>query len=109
MIDVNLKRETEMMLKQYYKGVDDIVWLGEPDVVVEGRVMVNGYRVSNRHMLNFLDVEYDDNWGENEIPSRLVVVGEDWWLERVMHNGQSGWKFKTIPQPPKAIRRDGTI
>lgn len=106
---MNLKRETELMLKEYDKGVDDIVWLGEVDVVGMTGHVYPGYRVSNRHMLNYLDIEYDDNWGEDEIPSTLVVVGVDWWLERDITNGQSGWQFKTLPQPPKAIVREGTI
>lgn len=106
---VNLKRETEMKLREYDKGVDDIVWMGECDVVgLNGRVYP-GYRVSNRHMLNFFDVEYDNDWSADEIPLTIVVVGDDWWLERVETDGQVVWEFKTLPQPPKAIVKEGTI
>lgn len=96
---VNLKRETEMKLREHGKGVDDIVWLGE----------VDKYRVSNRHMLNYLDVEYNNDYTGYQIPHSLVVVGEDWWLERVAEISYEEWIFKTLPQPPKEIVREGTI
>lgn len=96
---VNLKRETEMMLKDYDKGVDDVVWLGE----------VAGYRVSNRHMLNYLDVEYNNGYGQHEIPLGLVVVGDDWWLERNEYDGSEWWEFKTVPKPPQRIVREGKL
>lgn len=106
---MNLKRETELMLKEHDKGVDDIVWIGEHDVMgVSGRVYP-GYRVSNRHGLNFLDVEYDDGYGGNEIPMNLVVVGSDWWLERNEYDGSEWWEFKTIPQAPQRIVREGKL
>ena len=96
---MNLKRETETILNEHDKGVDDIVWMGE----------VGKYRVSNRHMLNYLDVEYYNDFGGHEIPLDLVVVGDAWWLERREYDGSEWWEFKTIPQPPKAIVRDGKI
>ena len=96
---MNLKRETELKLKKYGKGVDDIVWIGE----------VGKYRVSNRHMLNYFDVEYYDGYGWHEIPLELVVVGDNWWLERHEYDGSEWWEFKTLPQPPKAIVKEGTL
>lgn len=96
---VNLKRETELMLKNYDKGIDDIVWIGQKDK----------YRVSNRHMLNYFDVEYDNSYGNSEIPLDLVVVGADWWLERNEYNGSEWWEYMTLPQPPKSVVREGKL
>ena len=110
---VNLKRETEMKLKEHGKGVDDIVWLGQyGNIDIKSGLVTEGYRVSNRHGLNHLDVEYEnvaDTDDDALIPLSLFVVGEDWWLQRKVMWGYEQWVYKEIPQPPKEIVREGVI
>jgi hypothetical protein len=43
------------------------------------------------------DFEYDNGFGSNEVPEDLVVVGADWWLERVEYDGSEWWSFKRVP------------
>jgi hypothetical protein len=45
-------------------------------------------------------VNYDDGFGGNEIPLSLVVVGDDWWLERGEYDGSEWWEFKRLPPAP---------
>lgn len=110
---MNLKRETELILKEHDKGVDDIVWIGQHETVdIKSGITTGDYRVSNRHGLNYLDVDYDNiaNTDENAvIPLSLFVVGNDWWLERRVMWGYEQWVYKTIPQPPKRIVREGRL
>lgn len=110
---VNLKRETELKLREHGKGVDDIVWLGEHETVdIKSGLISGGYRVSNRYGLNYLDVDYDNVANTDDdalIPTSLFVVGDDWWLERKVMWGYEQWVYKEIPQPPKAIVKEGVI
>jgi len=49
-------------------------------------------------------VEYDSGYGATKVAKDLVIVGEDWWLERCEYNGSEWWEFKTLPVKPKAHR-----
>lgn len=46
------------------------------------------------------DFEYDNGYGGTYIPMELVVVGNDFWLERSEYDGAEGWDFKTMPARP---------
>ena len=48
-------------------------------------------------------IEYDNGYGGQEIHSDLVVVGDDWWLERGEYDGSEGWEFKTLPKRQGAV------
>ena len=48
------------------------------------------------------DREYDPGYGHCEVAPDLVVVGDDWWVERKEYAGREWWEFKTPPQ-----RREG--
>jgi len=44
--------------------------------------------------------EYDNGYGGANINERLVVVGDDWWLERHEYDGAEWWEYKTLPKQP---------
>lgn len=46
------------------------------------------------------DFEYNNGYDWQEIPADLVVVGDNWWLERAEYDGSEWWEFKTIPKEP---------
>lgn len=50
-----------------------------------------------KELANF---EYDDGFGGHEIDLNLMVVGQDWWLERHEYDGSEWWEFKTMPLRP---------
>lgn len=61
-----------------------------------------------------MDVEYDNSFGYTKVALDLVVVGEDWWLERHEYwyeNDCSGWwEFKRMPvKPTKSKMLDRVI
>ena len=46
------------------------------------------------------NVEYDESYGAQEVADDLLVVGDDWWLERHEYDGSEWWEFKKIPEVP---------
>ena len=46
------------------------------------------------------NIYYDSGYGSNEIPMNLVIVGDNWWLERAEYDGSEWWEFKTLPIKP---------
>jgi len=86
----NLLQETENILKEYGKTWKDIRWIGSEDW---------GWF----DWFDFVVVAQNDYCDRDvQVASDLVVVGDDWWLERWEdESGLSGWAFKTLPKRPK--------
>jgi hypothetical protein len=87
---INLKKETLDILNAHGKTVDDVVWCGTQD----GWFDINMF-------LELADFNYDNGYGSVYIPMDLVVVGQDFWLERGEYDGAEGWNFKTHPVRPE--------
>lgn len=84
----NFLTETIDILTKNGKTVEDIVWFGEKDMKLIGNI---------EEIFNF---SYDDGCGGSEINDDLLVVGNDWWLERHEYVGHEWWEFKQLPMPP---------
>ena len=84
----NLLSETRQVLAQYDLELNDIRFIktSEGDFYPS-----NGGRT-------FLNVEYDDGFGGQEIDPNLMIVGDDWWLERHEYDGSEWWEFKRLPR-----------
>ncbi len=91
----NLKDETIIALYENGKTADDVRWVG----------LMEECRIPLDHFWKIADVVYDDGYGCAEVPTRLVIVGDDWWLERGEYDGSEWWEFKTLPQMPELILR----
>jgi hypothetical protein len=83
----NLLKETLEVLLNHGKSTIDVLWVGNS--VVSGSWPEFAALAAN--------VDYDSGFGEAEIPSDLVVVGSDWWLERGEYDGSEWWEYKTLP------------
>ncbi|NLP34788.1 MAG: hypothetical protein GX359_06265 [Clostridiales bacterium] len=86
----NLLEETLEILRDNGKSFDDVVWIGSPD----------GY-IAKELFLKLADVCYNNSFGGQEIAEDLLIVGEDWWMERCEYDGSEWWEFKTMPVKPK--------
>ena len=85
----NLLVETIEVLKNYNKTINDINWVG------------NGkYYFDVNEFLNIANVEYDNGYGAQEVAQDLLVVGDNWWLERHEYDGSEWWEYKEIPLKP---------
>ena len=42
-------------------------------------------------------VHYNDGYGLEEINTKLILVGKDFWLERGTYDGSEWWEYKSMP------------
>ena len=87
---MNLKQELINSLKIVGKTINDIKWVG----TIEGRIPID-------HFLKLADIEYDSGFGAPEVATDLVIVGDDWWLERENYDGSKYFVYKHQPKMPK--------
>lgn len=87
----NLLQETLDFLKQYNKTPADVHWVGSGKAIGTW----DEFAV-------FANFDYDDGYGGNEVDGSLVIVGDNWWLERGEYDGAEWWEFKTLPIKPNA-------
>lgn len=74
------------------KGIDpekEVKWVGSRD----GKYAMSFAEFAKK----FAELYYDANYGRQEIAKDLVVVGEDWWLERGEYDGSEWWELKKTP------------
>lgn len=86
---MNLFKETLEILKDNSKNFEDILWIGT----------IN-YYVDKEKFKEIANIEYDDSYGAQEVAKNLIIVGNDWYLERHEYDGSEWWEFKTIPIKP---------
>src|SRR3972149_3729308 len=85
----NLLKETIKILEQNNKTIKDVLWVGSKDLWFTWE-----------HFESIADIEYGPGYGHNEIVHDLIVVGDNWWLERYVYDGKEWWVFKTLPPKP---------
>lgn len=94
----NLKEETLKKLKEYEKTVEDIKWIG-----------CRSFKISPDLFWKLADTYYDAGYGTEEVAVDLIIVGEDWWMERESYDGAEWWKYKTMPIEPKTTKAVSTL
>ncbi len=87
---MNLLKETKEILKQNNKKIEDIRWIGN-----------NIYFVDIEKFIEIANVNYNDDFGSSKVAEDLLIVGDNWWLERHEYDGSEWWEYKTIPIMPK--------
>ena len=86
---MNLKKETLQTLKICGKTPNDIRWIGTK------------YEIINIDKFwELADTEYDESFGAQEVASDLIIVGDDWWLERESYDGNEYWRYHFMPKKP---------
>lgn len=85
---MNLLEETLEILAKNNKTADDVLWVGSKD---------GKYAITWEQFTLNANIDYDNGYGGNEIRAELVVVGENWWLERGEYDGAEWWEFKILP------------
>jgi hypothetical protein len=84
----NLLQETFEMLDQVRRRPNEVFWVG-----------TNEWTATFAEFAFFAkDIEYDCGFGLAKIAEDLVVVGEDWWLERGEYDGSEWWRYCTMPE-----------
>lgn len=85
----NLLDETIETLKINGKTEKDVLWVG-----------CNNFYTTWEHFKSVADIEYDEGFGGQQIATDLLVVGDNWWLERGEYDGSEWWEFKELPKHP---------
>lgn len=83
----NLLKETLYKLKSYDKSWEDVKFVLCQDVTFTPE--------QAKPMLDFI---YDNGYGAEEVDTSLMIVGNDWWMERHEYDGSEWWEFKRIPK-----------
>ena len=99
----NLLKETIEILTSKGKTVEDVRWVGicDPDYLASIRPSPTAQPFGSwGEFARFADFEYDAGYGGANVNTELVIVGDDWWLERGEYDGSEWWQFKTMPKPP---------
>lgn len=94
---MNLLKETNHVLKENGKSLKDVKWIG-----------CKYFTISLKNFVACADKEYDNGLGSQKVATDLVVVGDNWWLERHEYDGSEWWEYKELPQKPseeKQIKR----
>jgi len=87
---MNLLKETLNYLEYKGKSPNTIRWVGSYD---------GEYQITWEEFTAIADIEYDAGYGGQEIANDLVIVGDDWWLDRSEYDGSEGWAYHTRPAP----------
>lgn len=85
---MNLLAETLKVLEKNGKAPSDVEWVGTRSVAASWR----------RFASLAAGLDYNNGFGAVVVSEQLVVVGNDWWLERHEYDGEEWWEFKTIPK-----------
>lgn len=91
---MNLLKELKEVLKENNKTIRDIKWIGTR------RVYVN-----IDEFLELADTEYTSNSEWQEIAINLLIVGDNWWLERRAHDEVEWFEYKEMLQKPGELLR----
>ena len=90
----NLLKETLDVLSKNGKTIQDVKWIGSETE-----------KVSIDEFLVVADKEYDSGYGGQEVADDLLIVGDNWWLERHEYDGSEWWEYKELPiEPSETIK-----
>lgn len=88
----NLKEETIEKLESCGKNPEEIKWIG-----------CKSFKIPISEFWKLADEFYDDGYGSEEVAEDLLIVGDNWWLERHSYDGAEWWEYKTVPNEPNKI------
>lgn len=83
----NLWQETNEKLAENNKSFDDVV-----------AICGNDFQITKEDFEKYSKTEYDDGYGSPKVAEDLLIIGEDFWLERHEYDGSEWWEFKQMPQ-----------
>ena len=83
----NLWEETIEFLKENSKTFEDVLYIQGEDF----KVTKENFEIVAKK------TDYDSGFGAQHVATDLVLVGDDWWIERCEYDGSEWWDFKSIP------------
>ena len=86
----NLLEDTVNVLKRHGKTFNDVLWIGTKSNFVNIGKFIELAKETN----------FDSGYGSQEIATDLLIVGDNWWLERGEYDGSEWWDYKEMPEMP---------
>ena len=83
----NLLKETLEILERNNKKETDVKWVG-----------TSTHKTTWEDFKKNADVDYESGYGSSKVAQDLLVVGENWWLERGEYDGSEWWNYKEMPK-----------
>lgn len=90
----NLWEETTRILAAHGKTFENVEYVQGSDF---GITKENFEKVAKKS-------DYDSGFGAAKVAEDLVVVGDNWWLERHEYDGSEWWEFKEKPKQISEIK-----
>ena len=84
---INLLEETLTALEAIGRAPEDVKFIASFYVKTDWK-----------HFALNANFDYDNDFGTQIINNGLMIVGDNWWLERSEYDGAEGWDFKEIPK-----------
>ena len=94
----NLLEETIHELKQHKKTPKDVKWVGN----INARTDWDNFK-------EIANEDYSSGFGGQEVVHDLLIVGNNWWLERHEYDGSEWWEYKEIPLAPSKQTKLKTV
>jgi hypothetical protein len=88
----NIFKEMLSVLETNDKTFSDVVWIGTPTHLLDTKEFEDLAKKS----------WYYTDKDAAQMPTDLVIVGSDWWLQREITFQNERWVFCTQPKKPKA-------
>jgi len=95
---MTLLEETLYVLKEYKKSPADVKWCGSKTF---GWFTWDEFASVADKEYGFCGLIED---AHPKVATDLVIVGDDWWLERYTCHEKEWWEFKTLPEKPERHR-----
>ena len=84
---MNLLIETKEKLAEHGKTLDDVV-----------AICCSDFQITKEDFIKYSNTSYDASYGSPEVANDLLVIGNDYWLERHEYDGAEWWEYKTMPK-----------
>lgn len=91
----NLWEETLRILTGNNRNFDDVMYIQGSNF---GITKENFEQVAKKS-------EYYSGFGAAEVAEDLIIVGDDWWLERHEYDGNEWWEYKEKPKQISEIKK----
>lgn len=90
----NLWEETIGKLAVHDKSFDDVMYIQGSDFGIQKD---NFKQVAKK-------TEYNSYFGSAKVAEDLVLVGDNWWLERQEYDGNEWWEYKEKPKQINEVK-----
>lgn len=83
---MNLLKETVEILEENGRTLDDVK-----------HICGSKHQITKEDFIRLADTEYYEGFGTQYVATDLMIIGDDFWLERHEYDGSEWWEYKELP------------